>query len=169
MIDWKTGKRLDWATGQEKTLEKLYVDPQLQIYHYALNHLYPNHNHFIASINYINDGGAYSICFDKKDLLIAETMIKNKFEAIKKTKRPFLNKSWKCRKLCHFGKQTFENTKIEPLIEYRDGQTCTVGTPMTMCEQVKHDTDLFGIDSVVDTYTTEGYSVGKYKAPGSTE
>jgi hypothetical protein len=169
MIDWKTGRRLDWATGQEKTLEKLYRDPQLQIYHYALNHLYPEYNHFIASINYINDGGAYSICFDKKDLSIAEDMIKRKFEAIKKTKYPSLNKTWKCRKLCHFGKNTFENTHINPIEEYRDSQTCNVGTVMTMCEQVKHDTDLFGLDAVVDQYTVPGYSVGKYKAPGTTE
>lgn len=169
MIDWKTGKRLDWATGQEKTLEKLYKDPQLKMYHYAINTLYPDYDHVIASINFINDGGAFSICFDKSDLKDTENMIRQKFETIKNSKRPMQNKSWKCNKLCHFGKTTFDNTSILPIVEYRENQTCQMGNTMTKCEQIKHDVDLKGIKLVVDEYTAQGYSVGKYKAPGSTE
>ena len=169
MIDWKTGKRLDWATGQEKTLEKLYKDPQLQIYNYALNAIYPEYNHFIASINFINDGWAFSICFDKTDLTTAEEMLRKKFETIKNCKRPLLNKSWKCNKLCYFGKSTFENKHLAPRVEYRDGQTCSKGNYMTMCEQVKHDIELKGIRTVVDEYTVPGYTIGRYQAPGSTE
>jgi ATP-dependent exoDNAse (exonuclease V) beta subunit len=37
VIDWKTGRRLDWATGQEKTMAKLQKDPQLRMYHLACN------------------------------------------------------------------------------------------------------------------------------------
>lgn len=170
VIDWKTGKRLDWATGQEKTLEKLYVDPQLKIYHYALSKLYPQYDHIIMSINFINDGGAFSMCFDKSDLLATEDLIRQKFEQIKKCTKPKLNKTWKCTKLCYFGKNTFENHKnILPIIEYRDNQVCAKGSYMTMCEQIKHDTELNGMKNVVDTYTTDGYSVGKYKSPGSVE
>lgn len=169
IIDWKTGRRLDWATGQEKTLEKLQHDPQLRIYHYAVSMLYPKIEHCMVSINFINDGGAYSICFDKKDLSTTEDMIRRKFETIKQTQRPRLSKTWKCNKLCHFGKTTFENTHMEPLIEYRDGQTCSKDTFMTKCEQVKHDLDVQGMKHVVDEYTAPGYSIGKYKAPGSTE
>ena len=40
---------------------------------------------------------------------------------------------------------------------------------MTKCEQVKHQIELKGIDKVVDEYTMPGYTIGKYKAPGSTE
>ena len=40
---------------------------------------------------------------------------------------------------------------------------------MTMCEQIKHDVQLTGMKEVVDKYTMPGYTVGKYKAPGSTE
>jgi len=170
VIDWKTGRRLDWATGQEKTLEKLYKDPQLKIYHYALSKLYPEYDHIIMSINFINDGGAFSMCFDKSDLPSTEDLIRKKFEEIKKCKKPKLSKSWKCTKLCHFGKNTFENhDKILPIIEYRDGQICNKGDYMTMCEQVKHDIELNGLKAVIDKYTPEGYSIGKYKAPGSTE
>jgi hypothetical protein len=170
VIDWKTGKRLDWATGQEKTLEKLYKDPQLKIYHYALSKLYPEYDHIIMSINFINDGGAFTMCFDKSDLNSTEDLIRQKFEEIKKCKKPRLSKTWKCTKLCYFGKNTFENhNKIVPTVEYRDNQLCLNGDNMTICEQIKHDIELYGINKVVDNYTTDGYSVGKYKAPGSTE
>lgn len=164
-----TGKRLDWATGQEKTLEKLYKDPQLKIYHYALSKLYPEYEHVIATINFMNDGGAFSICFDKSDLSDTENIIRKKFEAIKKCKRPLLSKSWKCNKLCHFGKTTFENTNTLPILEYRDGQVCSKGNYMTKCEQIKHEIELKGMNSVVDEYTTPNFSIGKYKAPGTTE
>ena len=170
VVDWKTGKRLDWATGQEKTLEKLYKDPQLKIYHYALSKLYPDYQHIIMTINFINDGGAFSLCFDKSDLSSTEDLIRKKFEEIKRCKKPRLSKTWKCSKLCHFGKNSFENYKnILPIVEYRDGQSCNKGNNMTICEQVKHDTELYGLKTVVDMYTVEGYSVGNYKAPGSIE
>lgn len=163
VIDWKTGKRLDWATGQEKTWEKLYKDPQLKIYHYALSKLYPEYTDTIMSINFINDGGAFSLCFNNKDLDSTEELIRSKFEAIKGCKRPKLNKTWKCNKLCHFGKTSFD----DPLIEYRDGQLTQKGCSMSKCEQIKHDIDLYGMQTVVDKYTSSGYNVGDYKSPGS--
>lgn len=169
VIDWKTGKRLDWATGQEKTIEKLYKDAQLKIYHYALSKLYPEYDHIIMSINFINDGGAFSICFDKSDLTETENIIRSKFEEIKKSQKPRLSKTWKCNKLCYFGRNTFENKNHLPIIEYRDNEVTPYGQPMTMCEQIKHDIELHGMKNVVDKYTATGYTVGKYKAPGSTE
>jgi hypothetical protein len=168
IIDWKTGRRLDWATGEEKTLEKLEKDPQLRIYHYAISKLYPDIDHIIFSIYFINDGGPFSICFDKKDLSDTENMLRRKFEIIRNTKKPKLNKCWMCSKLCHFGKTTFENTSITPLIEYRDNQTTTFGKYMTKCEQIKHDTDLHGMDYVVEMYKAPNHSFGSYKSPGST-
>lgn len=168
IIDWKTGRRLDWATGEEKTQEKLEKDPQLRIYHYAISKLYPKIDHIIFSIYFINDGGPFSICFDKTDLPKTEEMLRQKFEVVKNTKKPFLKKSWMCNKLCHFGKTTFENTNIDPQIEYRENQICNIGSPMTKCEQIKYDTDLHGIDFVVQNYKHKDHSFGKYKAPGST-
>ena len=134
-----------------------------------MSKLYPEYDHIMATINFINDGGAFSICFDKSDLPNTEDIIRKKFETIKKCKKPLLNKSWKCNKLCHFGKTTFENTNSLPILEYRDGQVCSNGNYMTKCEQIKHDLELKGMNAVVDEYTSQGYSVGKYKAPGSVE
>lgn len=168
VIDWKTGRRLDWATGQEKTLEKLQNDPQLRIYHYAISHLYPHIDHIIFSIYFINDGGPFTICFDKSDLKETEQMLRTKFDIIKNNKRPKLNKTWMCTKLCHFGKTTFENTNIDPLIEYRDNQVCKEGSFMTKCEQIRHDVDLHSISNVVKSYKHSNHSFGSYKAPGST-
>ena len=167
VIDWKTGRRLDWATGEEKTQEKLEKDPQLKIYHYAIKHLYPNIKNIIFSIYFINDGGPFSICFHDSDLSSTEDMLRQKFEAVKSTKKPRLNKSWMCGKLCHFGKTTFEGTHIQPIEEYRDGQVCKIGQTMTKCEQIKHDLDLYGIDTTMDLYKNKNHSFGSYKAPGS--
>lgn len=169
IVDWKTGRRLDWATGEEKTLAKLQNDPQLRIYHYAVSQLYPDIEHILVSINFINDGGAFTVCYDKSDLTKTEDMIRQKFDIIKNTTVPKLNKTWKCTKLCHFGKTTFQNSHVLPILEYRDNQLCNIDQLMTKCEQVKHDIELLGINKVIDKYTVEGYSVGKYKAPGSAE
>lgn len=167
IIDWKTGKRLDWATGQEKTQEKLENDPQLRIYHYAIKHLYPHIENIMFSIYFINDGGPFSICFHDSDLAETENMLRQKFEIIKNTKKPKLNKSWMCNKLCHFGKTTFDNTNIDALTEYRDGHVCSPGQTMTKCEQIKHDLDLYGIDTIMDVYRHPNHTIGAYKAPGS--
>lgn len=169
IVDWKTGKRLDWATGQEKTHEKLQNDPQLMIYHYAISQLYPQYENIIVTIYFINDGGPFSILFDKKDLARTEDMIRQKFEYIKKNKKPRLHKTWMCSKLCHFGKTTFANSAIPAMIEYRDGQQCEQGSNMTKCEQIKHDIEINGIDYVTKTYKVDGHSIGKYKAPGQVE
>lgn len=166
IIDWKTGRRLNWATGKEKTQECLENDPQLRIYHYAVNYLYPQIDNIMITINYINDGGPFSMCFQKSDLIKTEAMLRNKFEKIKSVKRPALNRSWICKKLCHFGKTTFTDTSIPPLEEYRDNQITQKGEIMCKCEQIAHDIQLQGIDSVVQSYKHPNHSFGFYKAPG---
>lgn len=170
VVDWKTGRRLDWATGQEKTYAKLQKDPQLMIYHYALSQLYPQYDHIIVTIYFINDGGPISVLFEKEDLVNTENMLRTKFEIIKKTKKPRLNRTWMCSKLCHFGKSNFSDSEnILPIIEYRDNQVCSIGSNMTKCEQVKHDIEMKGINEVVNQYKNPRHSFGKYKAPGSAE
>jgi hypothetical protein len=167
VIDWKTGKRLNWATGEEKTQEKLEQDPQLRIYHYAISKLYPHIKNVMITIYFINDGGPFSVCFEDKHMKDTENMLREKFEIIKKTKRPRLNKTWMCTKLCHFGKTTFENTHVLPIIEYRDNHVTPKDKFMTKCEQIKHDIELKGIDNVVDEYQAPGYTISKYKPPGA--
>ena len=105
ILDYKTGKRINWATGEEKTLESLQKDTQLLLYYYALRNMYPDAD-FSVSIFYINSGGLFSMCFDDDDYEKAEQILKKKFLQIKKCERPKLlsdgNKHWKCQKLCKF-------------------------------------------------------------------
>jgi hypothetical protein len=168
VVDYKSGKRLDWATGQEKTQEKLEKDAQLRIYHYAVKKLYPHIETVIFTIYYVNDGGPFSMVFHDSDLADTEDMLRKKFEIIKNTRKPRLNKSWMCNKLCHFGKTTFENSNIESQTEYRDGQVCQKGSVMSKCEQVKHDLELYGIDATMSMYKHPDHTVGHYQAPGAT-
>ena len=66
VLDYKSGKRLNWATGREKTYEDLCSDKQLLLYFYALKNMYPNHD-FYTSIYYVNDGGIFDIVFSDED------------------------------------------------------------------------------------------------------
>ena len=112
VLDYKTGRRLNWATGEEKTYEDLAKDKQLLLYYYALKNLYPDYS-FYVSIYYINDGGIFDLVFDEQDYLKAEEILKQKFEEIRDCKIPKQlsreQSHWKCQKLCRFS-ETFEDT-----------------------------------------------------------
>lgn len=166
IIDWKTGRRLDWATGEEKTQEKLFKDPQLRMYHYAAKKLYPHVDSFLVTIYYINDGGPFTVHFQDKDLPKTLEMIQKKFEFIKETEKPTLKRSWKCSKLCHQGKSTFEGTDLLPIIENRTGQVTKHGETMTKCEQTKYLINKHGIDWATENLMFPDHVIGKYKAPG---
>jgi len=165
ICDWKSGRRLNWATGEEKTHAKLRNDPQLRLYHYAAHKLY-NVNQILVTIFYINDGGPFTVCFEQKDLNITLDMIKNKFETIKNDLKPMKNRSWKCSKLCHQGKSTFKGTHIKPIVECRDRQVCDKGEIMTKCEQVALEIERKGIDRVTAEYAAPGHDIAFYKNPG---
>ena len=109
VLDYKSGKRLNWATGKEKTQECLEKDFQLLLYYYALKNLYPTHK-FYVSIYYVNDGGLFDIIFDDSDYIKAENMIKQKFTYINSVEIPRQlsseNSHWKCKSLCAFSKPT---------------------------------------------------------------
>lgn len=163
IIDWKTGKRLDWATGKEKDYEYLKTDSQLCMYHYAAHHLYPDVENIMITIYFINDGGPFSIPFSKNDLPRTEQILQRRFETIKRCQQPILNKSWKCSKLCHFGKTSFD----KPYIEFRKNQTQDVGEPMTKCEQLSFEIRTKGIEKTIQTYKTKGFDIGAYVDPGA--
>lgn len=166
IVDWKTGRRLNWATGEEKTHDKLRKDPQLMLYYLAASYIYPDVEQILVTINFINDGGPFSMCYTKDDIPEALEMLRVRFEEIKACKVPKLNKSWKCNKFCHFGLTTFDNSAIKPLQEFRSGQTCSKGQMMTKCEQIKFEIERKGMDKVIKEYTKEDHSVGMYANPG---
>lgn len=169
IIDWKNGRRLDWATGKEKDIYKLYNDPQLRLYHYAAKRMYPNIHTFIITIIFINDGGAFSVHFDDNDLDKTQSMIRKRFEFIQKTEKPEIirnldpQQGWKCSKLCHAGKTTFNSTSILPIIEHRPLQFTAKGKEMTKCEQIRYEIAQKGIKEVTEKYTHPEYNRNIYK------
>jgi len=152
VIDWKTGRRLDWATGEEKTYDKLCVDPQLLLYNYAISKLFPDYKQAIMSIFFIKDGGPFSMCFDKSDHDRFLKMLKNKFEDIKanNTPKPLSQNrdSWKCTRLCHFYKNNWP------------------GTDQNMCIYIENHLKNEGMDNTLKKCTREGFDIGFYSAPG---
>jgi ATP-dependent helicase/DNAse subunit B len=152
VIDWKTGRRLNWATGEEKTYEKLCEDPQLMLYYYAIASMFPKYKETIMSIFYIRDGGPFSICFEESHKEKFLDMLKNRFEEIKKTAKPKLLSSdqshWKCTKLCDFCKKDWP------------------GSNESMCRHVSNHLDQFGMLDTVQNCTKEGFDIGHYEAPG---
>lgn len=112
VLDYKTGKRLNWATGKEKTHDCLYKDKQLLLYYYALKNMYPDWT-FYVSIYYINDGGIYDMVFDDSHYRAAEQMIEKRFKHINRVTLPKQisreQSHWKCTKLCKFSEE-YENS-----------------------------------------------------------
>ena len=166
IIDWKSGRRLDWATGEEKTPAKLQKDAQLRMYHLAAKHMYPDVKTFLVTIHFINDGGPFTVHFQDSDIPKTLEMLQKKYELIKDTEIPQLKKSWKCRKFCPAGMSTFEDTHVKPLIERRFGAVTKYGEYMTKCEQTKYMIEKNGIEWATENLMAPDHVIGKYQAPG---
>lgn len=151
-IDWKTGRRLDWATGEEKTYEKLCADPQLLLYNYAISKLFPQYKQSIMSIFFIKDGGPFSMCFDDTDKTRFLNMLKSRFQEIQKNNIPKPisenRDNWKCTKLCHYCKHNWP------------------GTDTNMCIHIENTLKTKGMDATIKECTKPGFDIGFYSAPG---
>lgn len=167
ILDWKTGRRWDWAKDVEKTHDKLQTDHQLMMYYYAASQLFPEIEYIMVTIYFINDGGPFSIAFSRSDLPRIERMLQKKFEEIRDTEIPMRNRSWKCSKFCHYGMRSFKGTHVTPIKETRSGQVCLPGTTMTMCEQTNYCLHNRPESSVLKHMTAPGHTIDFYKAPGT--
>jgi len=105
ILDYKTGKRLNWATDKPKEYEDLQNDKQLLLYYYALKNEFPD-KEFYVSIYYVNDGGVFDFAFGDEEYEKAEKMLRSRFEYIRSVGTPKQlspqQKHWKCQKLCKF-------------------------------------------------------------------
>lgn len=134
-IDWKTGRtRNDWVTGKEKNYDDFYNDNQLRLYYYALSLLYPQYENILITIFFSVAGGPFTIIFSKDDLAITEKMFQDKFERVKRIKKPHLTVNYKCSRFCHYGKNKFE------------------GSCETICSEINNHTNKFGINSTMEKY-----------------
>lgn len=150
MIDWKTGARVDWATGKEKDYDKILNDFQLRLYHLALTKLFPNLDTLIVTIFFLRDGGPYTIVLSKSDLPDTLEMVREKFEEIKKAqtvnviypgtiKMPTGFKMSACEKFCHYRKITIDGKKADT---YND----------SMCNSMNLQLKQLGIKKVTEKY-----------------
>ncbi len=151
VIDYKTGQRLDWATGERKTLKKLEEDFQLMLYYYALKKKFPDKN-IIVTIFFIRDGGPFTITFDENILPKVALKLKKHFEDVKAIKIPRMldkeQKDFRCAKLCHFKKNEWEHT----------GQN--------ICRFMYNEINKTSLEKVVEKYQNPQFSLGQYQAPG---
>lgn len=147
-----TGRRLDWATGEEKDLEKLNNDAQLLLYNYAISKLYPQYKHVIMSIFFMKDGGPFSMCFDKADHDRFLDMLRSRYYEIQnnQTPRPInpQRNDFRCNKLCHFYKNNWPNTDKK------------------MCIFIEDHVKKHGIEETVKQCTNPGFNIGYYESPG---
>lgn len=152
VVDWKTGRRLDWATGEEKDAVKLSKDAQLLLYNYAISKLYPQYKQAIMTIYFIKDGGPFSLCFDKSDQEKFLKMLKGRFQQIQanNTPRPIdpSRSNWKCSKLCHFCRNNWP------------------GSDKNMCIYIEEYLKKHGMEKTIQDCTRKGFNIGYYSAPG---
>lgn len=152
VIDWKTGRRIDWATGEEKTYEKLLSDPQLLLYNYAISKLFPDYKQAIMTIFFIKDGGPFSMCFDKEDHDKFLEMLKNRFQEIQQNVTPkpvsASRNDFRCTKLCHYYKNNWP------------------GTEQNMCMYIEKHLKENGMEKTIQNCTRKGFDIGYYEAPG---
>lgn len=158
VVDWKTGRRMDWATGEVKDYKKLENDAQLLLYFYAISQVYKDYPNRIMSIFFYKDAEGevdpkpFSICFGPEDERRFLDKLKNRFEEIKANINPKpmdpTRSSFKCKYLCHFYKNNWENSNDN------------------MCIYIEKHLKKHGMDETVKKCTCPGFNIGFYEAPG---
>ena len=108
------------------------------------------------TIYFIKDGGPYTLAFTKDDIEDTKQMIKNRFEEIRDSNVPQLKKSWKCTKICHFGKNEHPSGIINP----------DTGAPFTICEFVAKKIRRKGMNVSLAEDISPGHQFDYYEAPG---
>jgi len=113
IVDWKTGSRKCWNSGELKEYEYLAdKDIQLRMYDLACSMIFPQYKHRLLTIHFINDGGPFTVSFDDNDRKETLDRIKNVFKSVKwnqlptRIKETKADEKWKCKSVCYFGKTT---------------------------------------------------------------
>lgn len=151
VVDWKTGARKDWKTGEYKTGSDLDDDFQLRLYHYAVSKLYPEIETILVTINYINDGGAYTVVHGPENIEITEARIHDQLVRIKNCTHPRLKdngKHWFCKRVCSYGKNNYRSSG------------------KTECQYAASYLKYNGITQASADLKTKGFKIDHYEEPG---
>jgi hypothetical protein len=112
VIDYKTGKRTDWVTGEVKDIEAFFKDLQLRLYDLAISVIYSKYKYRMLTIFFTQDGGPFTVTFSEQDLQKTIEALKQIYQQIlaDKTIDRLIDDSgrraehWKCDYVCQFGK-----------------------------------------------------------------
>jgi ATP-dependent helicase/DNAse subunit B len=160
VIDYKTGQRKNWATGEVKEYEYLDTDPQLLLYYYALKRMYPEFETIIMTIYYVRDGGPYSFIFDEEHEKIFLEKLKEKYEQVTEDTSP------RCVK---YSKKEMADGKPERnkcfMCRYKKDNW--PGTNTKICDFVETTIKYVGMDRAIEDCKEEGFEIDYYHAPGS--
>jgi hypothetical protein len=156
IVDWKSGQRLDWATGQAKDFKKLSNDFQLMLYHYAASHIFKDIKHIIVTIFFMRDGGPFTLCFDRSELNKTEELLAQRFAEIKACQLPKMcdptQKDFRCKSLCDYYDMPSPDKKFK-----------------NFCTYAHNYTKLYGIDKATKDLTHGSHDINHYEAPGALE
>lgn len=139
-IDYKSGDRRDWnsMSNKKKGYDDFREDPQLRIYHYALCHLYPNVKTIIMTIYWNRDGRAFSIPFDRSDIIKTKEMIRKRFETIKESTHPKrIAPSHRCG-WCHYSRHN-------QIVDGKD-------TGVSICDYMHKELHSIGMEKMTEKY-----------------
>ncbi len=153
-LDWKSGSNIDWNSNEKdnvKTFDKLMKDPQLLIYYYALRHMYPKAEQITMIMFYLKHG-VQILPYGDDEFRLAEKIIKERFEEIKKTEVPRLLSNgrthFKCKSFCSFSKDVFQ---------HKDNKKC-----LCTCAFIQEKIKEVGMDEVMKKYSASGYDITAY-------
>lgn len=149
ILDYKTGQRKNWATGQKKDYRSLSKDPQLMMYHLAAKHLFPDED-ILTSIFWVRDGGPFTFSFDEETIEKTKQLLAKRFKEICDCTKPTmidpLQQSFKCTKICDYYKMKSPDKK------------------KNMCQFIHDSIHEVGIDIVTEQYNQGTFN--QYEAPG---
>jgi len=147
-IDYKTGQRKDWIKGTRKEYADMADDIQLHMYDMVLRKLYPQYENFHVCIIWTKDGGAYDFVFSPQSAEKTLSKIRERYESIRDSLVPRLNRTWKCKKFCTYGQESLPDAPVE----YRRNQLNDIGQPMCMCSHLHAAIKKEGIVAVTEKY-----------------
>ena len=150
IIDYKTGKLNDFLTGQEINETFLRNDIQLRLYHLAVAEKFGCDKNYLLTMFFLKYSKPITIALSCDDIIETKEKIKKRFLEIFNTKIPKLNRTWKCTKFCNYGKNTFQDTSVLPIIQFMDNGIARSGQNCTICDQVNLEINRRGPNWVED-------------------
>jgi len=120
IIDYKTGRRQNFGSNSKEKINSLTLteDIQPRMYGLAAKTLYPQYKNILITFIYLADGGPVTATLTDEDHETTMEFLKDKILEIKKVSDPKQTISWKCNKLCWYGKTGLCNNLWEEKEKY---------------------------------------------------